>query len=358
MPDLKLASNWKSCGYHYDMRRWAGGNGRISFSFSKGDDNYGGIKRKELDDFCKSLGKTMNLVMYRMEDTERLRSKLRERRRVEDRQKAAFREQRDIAVFQRMERNKRWRECKEKEPSLFSIQEDYAEEEDRKSGIREEEERGRGSREEEEKRRGSRSSVKKLDMEKEERRMKNIEWRRRNEPKEDGEELGLVRRLLAELCSSSWHHPMVCKALYQQDLMEGGVEVYRCEGGHALCRGCWLQGSKGACILCSAPIHGRHSLLEQIGQLVCEDAREPGQEDRRPGAEDTMGEEQQDATSFTFTLMESEKSPRKERRNRRKVKDEPSTVSVMLTSEGEDWEEEARIEELEEQVEPATLLRK
>ena len=77
----------------------------------------------------------------------------------------------------------RWRECKEKEPSLFSIQEDYAEEEDRKSGIREEEERGRGSREEEEKRRGSRSSVKKLDMEKEERRMKNIEWRRRNEPK-------------------------------------------------------------------------------------------------------------------------------------------------------------------------------
>ena len=96
----------------------------------------------------------------------------------------------------------------------------------------------------------------------------------------------------------------------------------------------------------------------QIGQLVCEEASEPGQEDSRPVAEDTMGEEQQDATSFTFTLMESEKSPRKERRNRRKVKDEPSTVSVMLTSEGEDWEEEARIEEIEEQVEPATLLRK
>ena len=76
---------------------------------------------------------------------------------------------------------------------------------------------------------------------------------------EDVEEVGLVRRLLAELCSSSWHHPMVCKALYQQvplpattimppqDLMEGGVEVYRCEGGHALCRGCWLQGGKDTC---------------------------------------------------------------------------------------------------------------
>ena len=35
---------------------------QINFSFCKGDDNYGGIQRKELDDFCKSLGKTMNLV--------------------------------------------------------------------------------------------------------------------------------------------------------------------------------------------------------------------------------------------------------------------------------------------------------
>ena len=77
MPDLKLGSNWKSCGYHSDMRRFAHGNPRvgawitatksltlpqINFSFCKGDDNYGGIQRKELDDFCKSLGKTMNLV--------------------------------------------------------------------------------------------------------------------------------------------------------------------------------------------------------------------------------------------------------------------------------------------------------
>ena len=29
MPDLKLGSNWKSCGYHYDMRRFAHGNTRV-----------------------------------------------------------------------------------------------------------------------------------------------------------------------------------------------------------------------------------------------------------------------------------------------------------------------------------------
>ena len=38
---------------------------QINFGFCKGDDNFGGRKRKELDDFLKSLGKQMNLVMYR-----------------------------------------------------------------------------------------------------------------------------------------------------------------------------------------------------------------------------------------------------------------------------------------------------
>ena len=80
------------------MRRFAHGNARvrknmlvyvhcpcllliifvqINFGFCKGDDNFGGRKRKELDDFLKSLGKSMNLVMYRMQDTERVRTKLR-----------------------------------------------------------------------------------------------------------------------------------------------------------------------------------------------------------------------------------------------------------------------------------------
>ena len=34
MPDLKLASNWKSCGYHYDMRRWSHGNARVIFTMT------------------------------------------------------------------------------------------------------------------------------------------------------------------------------------------------------------------------------------------------------------------------------------------------------------------------------------
>ena len=40
---------------------------QINFGFCKGDDNYGGVKRKEIDDFLKSLGKTYNLVLYRMQ---------------------------------------------------------------------------------------------------------------------------------------------------------------------------------------------------------------------------------------------------------------------------------------------------
>ena len=61
---------------------------QINFGFCKGDDNFGGRKRKELDDFLKSLGKQMTLKMYRMEDTERVRMKLREDRRREVREKA------------------------------------------------------------------------------------------------------------------------------------------------------------------------------------------------------------------------------------------------------------------------------
>ena len=44
------------------------------------------MQRKELDDFTKSLGKQMTLVMYRMQDTENVRMRLREesRRRVRE----------------------------------------------------------------------------------------------------------------------------------------------------------------------------------------------------------------------------------------------------------------------------------
>merc|ERR1711970_905037 len=91
---LKLGSNWKSCGIGTEMRRWDNGNGRINF------------------DFCKSLGKQMNLVMYRMEYTERVRTKLREDRRRAVREKAEMEEQREKTQMERIEKNRKWREKK------------------------------------------------------------------------------------------------------------------------------------------------------------------------------------------------------------------------------------------------------
>ena len=83
---------------------------QINFGFCKGDDNFGGRKRKELDDFLKSLGKSMNLVMYRMQDTERVRTKLREDRRQALRTKAEREEEREKMQMERLERNRKWRE--------------------------------------------------------------------------------------------------------------------------------------------------------------------------------------------------------------------------------------------------------
>ena len=39
---------------------------QLGFGFCKGDDNFGGGRRKELDDFTLSLGKQMNLVLLVM----------------------------------------------------------------------------------------------------------------------------------------------------------------------------------------------------------------------------------------------------------------------------------------------------
>ena len=54
----------------------------------------------------------MNLVMYRMQDTERVRFKLREDRRQEVRMKAEREEEREKLQMERLERNKKWRERK------------------------------------------------------------------------------------------------------------------------------------------------------------------------------------------------------------------------------------------------------
>ena len=53
---------------------------QIGFGFCKGDDNFGGGRRKELDDHTKSLGKQMNLVMLRMEQTRKIRMRQRDKK--------------------------------------------------------------------------------------------------------------------------------------------------------------------------------------------------------------------------------------------------------------------------------------
>jgi len=331
MPDLKLASNWKSCGYHYDMRRWAHGNSRINFGFSKGDDNYGGVKRKELDDFCKSLGKQMNLVLYRMEDTENLRSRLRERRRTEERMKATEKEKREVFRYQQMERNKRRREAKEKEQSsLSSIREDEGEERER---IREE-----------------RRALRRAEAELEERRMKNKKWR---------EEKSKAQLLDSTLDGGSSLFVNLRPLLICQNCQGVGEdgEVRQCEvERHNLCSACsnlTAEDSGEICPLCASPIRGRHSFLEKVLALVQHGPTAPEQE----------------TTSFTFTPSKKvevvspelakrgsakrekeEENEQKRRRGRREKVKEPSTVSVTLTSEGEEeWDEVKRIEE---EIEP------
>ena len=65
-----------------------------------------------MDDFNKSLGKQMNLVLKRMEMTERVRSKLREKRREEaliEEDKMSYKKQ---IEFDRIEKNREWRQRK------------------------------------------------------------------------------------------------------------------------------------------------------------------------------------------------------------------------------------------------------
>ena len=74
---------------------------QINFGWCKGDDNFGGRQRKELDDFTKSLGKQMTLVMYRMQDTENVRMRLREEKRRQVREKFEKEEAEDKAKVKR-----------------------------------------------------------------------------------------------------------------------------------------------------------------------------------------------------------------------------------------------------------------
>ena len=96
----------------------------------------------------------MNLVMYRMEDTERLRSKMRERRRREVFEKAEKEEEDEKALFERVERNKRWR----------AVREGGRREEDEKKDKGEREERKEKNREWRERRSSEGSQVSRLDI--------------------------------------------------------------------------------------------------------------------------------------------------------------------------------------------------
>ena len=148
----------------------------------------------------KSLGKQMNLVMYRMQDTERVRFKLREDRRQELRTKAEREEEREKMQMERVERNRKWREKKFGPDNL----EDNAEE-------------------------------KVLD-EKEERKLKNKEWREKREnqgkiqiksPENATKKQTLSSMVLPELQCTNCHQEMVPPS-----------NIYQCENGHNICQGC------------------------------------------------------------------------------------------------------------------------
>merc|ERR1719430_23863 len=234
--------------------------------------------------------------------------------------------------YQQMERNKRRREAKEKDhSSLSSIREDEGEE---RESMKEE-----------------RRALRRAEAELEERRMKNRKWR----------EEKVKAQLLDEGGSSLFANLrplLICQNC--QGVGEDG-EVLQCEKErHHLCRTCCNlseEASQEVCPLCDSPIMGRHSFFEKVLALVQHGPTAPEQE----------------TTSFTFTASkkvelvspelkkrgmeskekkeEEEESEQKRRRGKREKVKEPSTVSITLTSEGEEeWDEVKRIEEEIEQI--------
>ena len=73
-----------------------------------------------MDDFTKSLGKQMNLVMKRMEETKKVRMRLREKQQEEEGEKMIKKEMEKKEQLERMSRNKEWREKKRSSSSSGS----------------------------------------------------------------------------------------------------------------------------------------------------------------------------------------------------------------------------------------------
>ena len=175
---------------------------KINFGFSKGDDNFGGRKRKELDDFCKSLGKQMNLVMYRMEDTERVRTKLREGRRQEIRDKAAQEEENEKKQMERIERNRKWRERKYGKESISEFKDN-----------------------------------KPID-EREERKQKNKEWREQRLKPNPSPEMTEYQKKTKTSASLELQLLPELECPYCQAEMCPPHKIYQCGEGHNLCEKC------------------------------------------------------------------------------------------------------------------------
>jgi hypothetical protein len=176
-------------------------------------------KEKELDDFTKSLGKQMNLVMYRMEDTERVRYQLRERRRQEVREKAARDEEKEKNQMERMERNRNWRERKNGEENLGSISEERI-----------------------------------LD-EKEERKQKNIEWRKRKESRNTSFQMCEYGRETSESLSLASFLLPLLECPYCQEEMSPPAIIYQCREGHNLCTKC--KNVKNMTVRITNPVKNR-----------------------------------------------------------------------------------------------------
>ena len=151
----------------------------------------------------------MNLVLYRMEDTERVRYKLREKRRRELRETAERQEEKEKQQMERIERNKKWRDRKNNGGENLNEQ--------------------------------GRNIEKKKDEKKQVQREKNMEWRRRRFSCGDdvysGPAAGIQHRQKEHVNLSS-RLQVEIECPYCQAEMFPPTKIFQCGEGHNLCQTC------------------------------------------------------------------------------------------------------------------------
>ena len=143
--------------------------------------------------------------MYRMEYTERIRTKIREEKRREVREKADKEESKEKMQIERIKRNRKWRERKVGKEKLKDVLEDQI-----------------------------------LD-EKEQRKIKNIEWRERRKKNQDAdtekrenEMVGLNQNLKSMILNE-----LLCPFCHEE--MSPPTRVFQCKDGHNLCEKCKIR---------------------------------------------------------------------------------------------------------------------